>query len=194
MITTYQPGFSEPRKIIENNWYLLNTSVATKPWTNTEKRVIHGYRRPKNLRDLLVKAKTDYHPDQITTNQSNNNLYPPKNRCTTRLCRYCPKLDKSGRITSTHTKREYVAKHNVSCKSNNIVYCITCLQCGKQYVGETKRRLMDRFQEHFRSVTKNTPGNDIAYHFNQPDHHGLDDMKLHILDFIYLNPHSQEGL
>ena len=66
-------------------------------------------------------------------------------------------------------------------------------KCGAQYVGETKRRLMDRFQEHFRAVTKNSPKNDVAYHFNQPDHNGLDDMNLHILDFIHLHPDSREG-
>ena len=46
--------------------------------------------------------------------------------CTTKRCRYCPKLNRKGRIKSTTSGREYASKTNVSCKSNNLIYCITC--------------------------------------------------------------------
>ena len=34
---------------------------------------------------------------------------------------------------------------------------IHCLSCNKQYIGETKRRLKDRFNEHRRPVERPTP-------------------------------------
>ena len=115
------------------------------------------------------------------------------NPCHRKNCRYCTILDKTGRIKSTHTEREYMAKHNVSCQSNNIIYCISCQRCGKQYVGQTKRRLMDRFQGHFGAIQRNDNNNDIAKHYNTNQHDGTADMMIHIVDFIFLHPESQSG-
>jgi hypothetical protein len=52
---------------------------------------------------------------------------------------------------------------------------------------------MDRFQGHFGVIQRNDPNNDIAAHFNENGHRGTDDMKIHILDFIFLHPESQSG-
>ena len=179
LVSSYQPNFGGLEKITKRNWDLLARSTATKPLN--EKRVIYAYRRPKNLRDLLVTAKLN---EKKPTTKTNNG-----NKCKTRDCRYCPRLDKSGTITSNYSKRQYVTKTNISCKSNNLVYCITCTKCNHQYVGQTKRRLMDRFQGHFWCIqSKSIDNNDVARHFNQPGHDGINNVKIHILDFIYLNP------
>ena len=52
LITTYQPEFPGLKKIIQENWDLLNRSSSTKLLAET--RVTFGYRRPPNLKDLLV--------------------------------------------------------------------------------------------------------------------------------------------
>ena len=100
----------------------------------------------------------------------------------------------TGSITSNFTTRQYVTKHNVSCKSNNIIYCITCKKCKKQYVGQTKLRLMDRFQGHFWCIQSKTLMNDVSKHFNLPGHKGIEDIEIHILDFIHLHPNFKEAL
>ena len=38
--------------------------------------------------------------------------------------------------------------------SESVIYCITCTLCKKIYIGETGRRLADRFREHLRDVEK----------------------------------------
>ena len=73
-------------------------------------------------------------------------------------------------FSSVITNRTYSAKTNVSCQSSNLVYCITCKRCGIQYVGQTKRRLMDRFQDHFYKIGRNVPNSDIGAHFNSNGH------------------------
>ena len=37
---------------------------------------------------------------------------------------------------------------HIDCNSTNLIYMIHCLRYNKQYIGETKRRLKDRFNEH----------------------------------------------
>jgi hypothetical protein len=156
--------------------------------------VVYGYRRPKNLKDLLVRAKLNYTENNGETNQGVNTTTPlQKRKCTRPNCRYCSKINKSGRIKSNYTNREYMAKHNVSCQSNNLIYCITCTRCNKQYVGQTKRRLMDRFQGHYGNIQRNDANSDIAKHFNTNEHKGTEDIEIHIVDFIYLHPESEAG-
>ena len=57
---------------------------------------------------------------------------------------------------------------------------IHCLRCHKQYIGETKRRLKDRFNGHWRPVDRPTPSSRptaFSDHFLS-DNHSSDDMEL----------------
>ena len=112
------------------------------------------------------------------------------NACT-RKCRYCPLLDTSGTIISTRTKCTYKCKQKMTCKSSNLIYCIQCTICHKQYVGQTLNTLQQRFQEHFEDVQKATVEKDIGRHFNLADHQGSKNMKIFILDFIYEHPRTK---
>ena len=59
-----------------------------------------------------------------------------------------------------------------TCTSANVIYCITCTLCKKLYIGETGRRLGDRFREHLRDVEKDDKdaSKPVARHFNLPSH------------------------
>ena len=59
-----------------------------------------------------------------------------------------------------------------TCTSANVIYCITCTLCKKIYIGETGRRLGDRFREHLRDVERNDKdaSKTVARHFNLPNH------------------------
>ena len=103
----------------------------------------------------LVRAKTLKKP-QLAKPEGTLNC-EIQNKCKTINCKYCAMLDYSGCITSTYTGRSYYARKNVTCKSPNIIYCITCKTCKKQYVGQTKLRCMDRLQAHFNIIQSKDP-------------------------------------
>ena len=57
---------------------------------------------------------------------------------------------------------------------------IQCKRCKKQYIGETKRTLRERFKEHRQASTNPLHANATAAvpsHFNQPGH-SIVDMEL----------------
>eukprot|EP00061_Rhincodon_typus_P019154 g9566.t1 len=64
-----------------------------------------------------------------------------------------------------------------TCTSVNVVYCIRCSRCGLLYIGETKRRIGDRFVEHLRSVRDKRQHLPVVNHFNSPSH-SLDDVSI----------------
>ena len=69
-------------------------------------------------------------------------------------------------------KGSYQVNDHFDCTASNIIYCITCTLCHKLYIGESGRKLGDRFCEHLLDV-KNK-GSDlskpVARHFNLPGH------------------------
>ena len=73
----------------------------------------------------------------------------------------CASFSKNVKITDRFT-----------CTSANVIYCITCTLCKKLYIGETGRRLGDRFREYLRGVEKDDKdaSKPVARHFNLPNH------------------------
>ena len=149
LITTHHPTIRGVNEIVNKNLELLDKSSSTRPITQA--KLVQGFHRCKNLRDLLVKAKL-----KPANNQGNNpNNISTTNKCGRPFCIYCSKLDRSGRIKSATTNRSYMTRTNISCRCTNLIYAIECRTCGKIYVGQTKRRLMDRLMEHFRNIRQN---------------------------------------
>ena len=269
MVTTYNPHDNTLVNLVKQNWGILGKSTNTR--FIYDHKLLTAYRRPSNLRDLLVKAdcqvkkQTLVSPtnerDNATTFLRSQNLATPgtkstqqlitkflkrgnplhqeitsssstsdlntssrrpfrtnslqslgktklRNVCKNSKCRYCPKIDKSGSIKCTVTGIEYPCKSNITCKSSNLIYAITCRSCLQQYVGQTKRSLANRFQGHFYNTTSaigqllgnNTsqqridPKDGVSSHFSRPDHNGTQDMSIRVLDFIRLPPNSEKAL
>ena len=85
--------------------------------------------------------------------------------------------DKNGQTESnveklSGSKRSIKITDHFTCTSTNVIYCITCTLCKKLYIGETGRRLGDRFREHLRDVEKDdkNASKPVARHFNLPNH------------------------
>ena len=83
---------------------------------------------------------------------------------------------------------------NINCQSSNIIYLITCTTCGIQYVGQTKNRLLTRFQGHHFDI-KNQNDTTVSCYFNRcPSSRpaGFDGLEISVLSFIK-NPSNSKG-
>ena len=132
---------------------------------------------------MLVKACLP----TLNGSKSNDISQTVAKSCKSKNCRYCPLLDKSGMVKSHTTGRQSRSRHNVSCNSNNLIYCIKCNCSGKQYVGQTKNSLKERFKSHFYQIAHDPNKTEVARHFNWADHDKLKDVQIHILEFIHSN-------
>ena len=157
---------------------MLDNSSSTRPLLHVP--VIRGFRRPKNIRDLLVRAKLT-HPD--STSRANTT-----SKTRNRNCTYCKCIDKTGRITCPFNKRSYISRIYVSCTSNNLVYCLYCKVCRKIYVGQTKHELQARIGEHLTSIRKHKTHVVVGRHYNSSGHSGTNNVIVFVLDFIKTHP------
>ena len=117
-----------------------------------------------------------------------------QNKCTNSKCTFCPILDTSGKNSCTVTGEQHTSRYNITCKSSNLIYCITCKTCLKQYVGQTKNSIAQRFYGHTYNIRHKKLTDGVGLHFSREDHHGVKDLKILGLEFIKLPPDSKNGL
>ena len=86
------------------------------------------------------------------------------------------------KFSSTSTKEEFFIYCTVTCKTENIIYLLECGICGHQYVGETKRQLRDRLNNH-RSDAQLKPHRSLSRHLSSRGHNNsFDDLKVTIIE------------
>ena len=174
-ILDYNPSNPNVRGILNKYWPITDRSSSTRILSNTP--IIIGYRRPKNLQEILCRT------DIVKLDYLSQNKLP---LCSNPFkCRHCPRLNKTGSIQSSSTGRKYKCMKKVSCNSKNLIYCITCILCKKQYVGQTKNQIRIHMNQHLSTIrTKSdTP---VSRHFNSHEYKFKEDppLKVTILQLI----------
>jgi peptide-methionine (R)-S-oxide reductase len=152
-ITDYNPSCPSVKRIILKHWDLLENSSGTRKLMDFN--IIFGNRKPKSLTDLIIRAKL---PSQEKTQFE----VPTCKRI--RTCRYCPILNKSGKVYSTSTGRMYRIPTKISCNTVDVIYMLECQICHKQYVGQTRNKLLTRIGQHMGYIKNQDKSQPISRH------------------------------
>lgn len=81
------------------------------------------------------------------------------------------KLTKSSLNHQTCNIRNCYFKNESFCRKKNVIYELTCLICKERYIGETKRELHHRLNEHVRhTVQGNITNSAFAEHYQKLHH------------------------
>jgi hypothetical protein len=67
--------------------------------------------------------------------------------CGDSRCGTCPFL-KTGSCITFKCGKSFSVNDNMSCKSKNLLYCITCNVCGNEYIGQAGTQLPARIRVH----------------------------------------------
>ena len=153
LVLTHHPENQVFHTILNNHWDLLGASDTTRCLHDAGFKI--GSRRNRRLQDILVHSSI---PLPHKRGKQDKRI----SECPKTACIYCDSMDKTGHIYSYTTKQSYESKFNICCQSSNLVYCLQCNTCGKQYVGQTKRK----FREHFNNIRKDHQNDPIGRHFN----------------------------
>jgi len=189
-VTKYHDGIKPVQNILRDNWQLLGKSPQTEHLF--ESKLITGFRRNSRLRDMLVTTQI---PLAMPTPGQGGKIIrecpDPQN------CIVCPLMDTTGKITSPKKNKVFFSRHKAYCCCHNVIYCIQCNTCNKQYVGQTKREWRIRFKEHTTDLKKailTDKDQPVAKHLTRPDHTSkIDQVTCYILDFIKAPSHSDQA-
>ena len=166
-VITYNPALRSISSIIRKHFHILISSPRC--YNVFKAAPIVVYRRSSNLSDFLVRAQLR----NLAQHNQPRGSYPCEKNCLT--CKYISDGQTSYTFHSTGETRPIT--NHIDCNSKNVISMIQCNQCYKQYIGETKRRLKDRFNEHRRPV--DNPSNiskptTVSGHFLTYDHSAND--------------------
>jgi hypothetical protein len=152
------------------------TSIVRKHWrsmTNQDPQLketfplapLVAYKVAPNLRSKLIRAKV---PVKAPARPKRQILVMKK--CGKPSCTMCPYIEqeKSFKATATNYIVEFTSQMDYD--TRNVVYAITCSvgHYRQQFIGQTTRRLRDRFQEHLGYVDRQSKA--TGTHFNLPGH------------------------
>ena len=117
-------------------------------------------RRFQNGRGKII------HYKRIHDNNSENSVPPIGfSKCGDIRCNTCKKGVFGDTIFVTETKETFKITQRITCKTRNIIYCITCQNCKEQYIGETGNELHCRQSGHFSDIKTKKYGLPYVRHF-----------------------------
>jgi hypothetical protein len=120
-----------------------------------------AYRKDTNIKNHLVRATLKESPTTPTL----IGTFP----CSRNRCKTCKHTSNSSILKAPSAA--FHIKQHFTCTDTGVVYAIVCRKCGDIYIGETERKLAERFREHLnlaskQDITKST----VAQHYNLPNH------------------------
>ena len=160
LVLTHHPSNFQVRKLVMDNWGLLQYSDLCKKALPEEP--LFATRRATNLKDQLIRSRL---PQPLPT-QPGRQVDRPPNTCRIKNCIVCPELFSDNfKITSTVTNKTYNIPRFLQCTTRNVIYLLTCSVCKIQYVGETKNAFRRRFGDHKGYIRRNE-NQPTALHIN----------------------------
>ena len=149
-----------------------------------------AFRRPKNLKDHLVRAKL------CQQDEGSNGCSGECPECRSD-CEVGNFLQTTDTFSSRHV--DYIYNIRVGllhCNSKMVVYLLTCKTCSIQYVGKSKppfRKRFNNYKTKYRKylerknngtlhIGKPVPQAALYAHFTQDDHKGMEDWSFVLID------------
>ena len=163
----YHPKNITVCNILLRNYTILRDDESTK--VTFHRLPLKAFRRTKNQNDLLVDSSLP----QVVQRQIGTSP------CHRRDFRTCSFINSPDRITTT--QGQIKISGFFTCITSQLIYWISCRRCpGVVYIGETGRRLGDRFLEHRLDVITKKVAPPVPAHFAEVEHQ-LKDMQVAVI-------------
>ena len=174
----YHPALPAVSEMISKHYKTMTNTLELKEVFPKPPMV--AYKQPPNLRRLLVRANL---PSKARSKRIIKGTKP----CT-HSCGICNFIKRSPEIVSTQTGEKFKCTSEYTCMTKGVIYVTTCSHCRMQYVGQSKRRLVDRIKEHSYDIRSNqNTANGI--HYNSASH-TIDNFKVQVIEKVVPNtPH-----
>ena len=155
LISTRQPNLD---KIGAN--IVQSTKNADLPCLR-DKKVIHGKKQPPNLKRLLVRTNKFRKRDKCVKKCG-------RKKCG--LCEYRNLIE--GKELKLNNGLTIKAYNEISCDSNNLIYCLLCPTCKEFYIGECKklRTRMNLHRSHSDPENRTKPPLQVNRHLKRCAH------------------------
>ena len=174
-------------KIVDSLWPILQASDGMAKIFNEKPKIV--YRRPRNLRDSLVRARV----------KMGNIGDKGMRKCGKSRCQIFNFVEE-GSSFGDDRGLMYCINYGFDCDSAGVIYLLTCKRCSKIYVGSTVTSFRKRFNNHKSSLKRfgkgqrGIAGEHLYAHFYEEGHKGIENIQVKIIDRTDINdPKFREG-
>ena len=170
LVTSYHPALNSIGKVAQRLHSML--SVSEEHRRVFPEPPLVSFKRCKNLRDILVRAKLHSGGE----GSCNTRGCTP---CGKSRCQVCSVMCDSKTFRSHSTNKEYQINFSFDCDSSDVVYLMECRVCGVQYVGSTCTPFRTRFNNYkacgrkFYGGSSGIPQAEFFRHFTGGAHGGI---------------------
>ena len=133
------------------------TVLQQHPRTSHINKFMVAFKRPQNLRDMLVHSSMKAP------------LKPGTFKCKKPKCTGCRHIDECTHFYDRHSGTKYPVQGHIDCNSYNVIYLLTCKKCQLQYIGQTSNPLKTRIYQHIRDIRAKAKTS-VATHFRLDRH------------------------
>ncbi|KAL2084518.1 hypothetical protein ACEWY4_020036 [Coilia grayii] len=158
-IVQFSPVSHEFQSIIQQYWHIIASDPSLTCFTSTPRVV---FKRPPNLRNLLVRAHNPPQPEHFLHQIPQGNY-----KCG--QCAQCNFTTKTKIFHHPLTGKPLHIKGVITCNTNNVIYMLRC-PCGLAYIGKTTRSLKTRIAEHRSNIRNHNDKSPVAIHFTAASH------------------------
>ena len=156
LVTTFNTHTTFIAEIAKRNWNFLQSKERLSLIFN--KPPLVAYRRPKSLRDRLVRSRF--------VNETPQNFIPKGCRaCERTVCSWCKKINQTTTFTSPNNNKTFTIFHTMDCQSSWIIYIIECNICKLQYIGKSETAFNLRLNNHRNNIKKGVSSCELTEHF-----------------------------
>ena len=158
----YHPNLKDLPKLIKNHLPTVYESPhMRKVFSDDKVQIRTGFRRTKNLKDLLVPFSLPVADQETSINCSIIGCF----RCHRQVCDACQSFSvHAKRIKSVTMGKTYKIRWSLSCRNDYVIYCATCTLCNRQCVGSSID-FRSRLSNHKSHIKKNKRTCWLVNHF-----------------------------
>ena len=171
LVITYHPALPSISKTIQKHHKVMVSQSKYLQRIFSRPSLV-AYKRPKNLADLLIRAKVD---NKRSERKKNGFVH-----CD-RACMACIQCERATEHQCRRSGQTWKINAPLTCLSSNVIYKLGCRKCPDfVYIGETGRRFCDRLTNHRSAIASKNLNHPIGRHFNQKGHKESDLLPLPI--------------
>ena len=159
LTVTYHPGLPSVTSTVKKHWQVMVDNNQNLKDCFSKPSMV-GYRRGKNLKEELIRAK-------VTKKRKSHRIKNGYKACG-QGCQNCWVSPAATHHRCPRTGRKWKITSPINCNTRNVIYKIYCSKCPRWvgYIGETKRQLRVRIGEHRGSITRKV-NNSVGRHFHK---------------------------
>ena len=158
LVLEFNPRLPSINRILKNNLNILHSDPNLKDLF-PEKSIFWASKRGQNLGEKLAPSRFR------DRNAMENGKGCFKGGCGNSRCNLCSFLITTNSIVSFSTGEKFNINGNLSCNSQNVIYCINDNYCHLQNVGHSKN-FKNRFSNYKSHIKNNNQGCNLYKHWN----------------------------